>query len=68
MSGLSPLGFIALGFLLAVGGFVVLFLMVIQVIEAGFLLNFAGYGASFLGLLMGIIGLSQYTTDGHGRF
>lgn len=68
LSGINPLILIITGFLMAVAGFVVLFLMVIRVIEAGFLLNFLSYGSSFFGLILGLIGVSQYTIDNRGGY
>lgn len=58
---LGPLGLIIFGFCLVVFGFVSIFGMVIRVIEPGLLLNFVGYGASFVGLLLGIIGVAGLT-------
>lgn len=56
MSLFRPRRLILLGLLLVAFGFVALFLMVIQVIEASFSLSFLAYGASFGGLMLGIIG------------
>jgi hypothetical protein len=68
MTWTSPIGLIALGFLLVVAGFIGIFFMVIRVIEPGFFLSFLSYGASFMGLMLGIIGISQYTTGGQNDF
>ena len=57
---LSPLGIIGLGFLLVVLGFVLAMLMVLQVVEATFLLSFLSYTASTIGLFMGLIGAAWY--------
>jgi hypothetical protein len=57
----NPLFFILAGFFLVVAGFVLPFLMVLQVIPSTFFLNFLAYGASFSGLLLGIIGSAVYT-------
>lgn len=56
MSLFKPRRLILLGFLLVLSSFVVLFLMVMRVIEASFALSFLAYGASFGGLMLGIIG------------
>jgi hypothetical protein len=47
---------ILIGFLLVLIGFVVPLLMVIRLIEPGFLLGFASYGASVVGLILGLFG------------
>lgn len=56
MSLFKPRRLITLGFLLVLFGFAALFLMVMRVIEASFALSFLAYGASFGGLMLGIIG------------
>ncbi|MGD8813463.1 MAG: hypothetical protein PVI78_03205 [Anaerolineales bacterium] len=48
--------FILIGFVLVLIGFVVPLLMVIRVIQPGFLLGFVSYGASVVGLLLGLFG------------
>jgi hypothetical protein len=48
--------FIIIGFVLVLIGFVVPLLMVIRLIEPGFLIGFASYGASVIGLLLGLFG------------
>ncbi|HEY70094.1 MAG TPA: hypothetical protein G4O08_05870 [Anaerolineae bacterium] len=48
--------FILIGFVLVLIGFVVPLLMVIRLINPGFLLGFASYGASVVGLLLGLYG------------
>jgi hypothetical protein len=48
--------FIIGGFVLVLIGFVVPLLMVIRIIEPGLLLGFASYGASVVGLLLGLFG------------
>jgi hypothetical protein len=52
-----PTRLIAIGFLLLVLGFVVIFAMVLRVLEPSFLLSFAAYGASFVGLVLGLLGI-----------
>jgi hypothetical protein len=61
MTNWNPLYFILAGFFLVVIGFVLPFLMVLQVIQSTFFLNFLAYAASFSGLLLGIIGSAFYT-------
>lgn len=41
-------------------GFVLPFLMVIQVVESTFFLNFVSYAASVVGMVLGMIGAVQY--------
>jgi hypothetical protein len=36
------------------------FLMVIRLLEPSFALSFFSYGASLVGLVMGLIGIAQY--------
>jgi hypothetical protein len=62
MRNWNPLFFILAGFFLVVAGFVLPFLMVLQIIPSTFLLNFMAYAASFSGLLLGIIGSAFYTS------
>jgi hypothetical protein len=57
---LSPIQTILLGMLLAILGVVLPFLMVLHVIQSTFFLNFFSYGASLVGLILGVIGVSQY--------
>lgn len=46
---------IIIGFILVVLGFVLPVLMVMQIIESTFFLNFFSYGASVVGLALGIM-------------
>lgn len=55
-----PNRIVILGFFLVLLGFVVPFLMVLQIIQAGFLLSFLSYAASIAGLFLGIIGAASY--------
>lgn len=57
---MSPSGLIFVGFLLALMGVVLPFLMVIHLIPSTFFLNFFSYGVSLAGLFLGIIGASRY--------
>jgi len=53
---MNPKRFIIIGFFLVLIGFVAPFLMVMDILESTFFLNFLSYAASLGGLLMGIIG------------
>ena len=57
---MSPFGLIFVGFLLALMGVVLPFLMVIHIIPSTFFLNFFSYGVSLAGLFLGVIGASRY--------
>jgi hypothetical protein len=59
----NPLYFILVGFFLVVVGFALPFLMVLQILQSTFFLNFLAYAASFSGLLLGIIGSAFYTAS-----
>ncbi len=49
-----------IGFVLVVIGAVLPFLMVLHIIESTFFLNFFAFGASFVGLILGIVGAMNY--------
>jgi len=57
----NPLYIIGLGFVLVMLGFILPLLMVLRFIPSTFFLNFLAYGASFVGLMFGIIGSAFYT-------
>jgi hypothetical protein len=57
---LSPLTIILIGLFLAVLGVVLPFLMVIHILKSTFFLNFLSYGASLVGLFLGVIGAANY--------
>jgi hypothetical protein len=57
---IPPWGLIVIGFVLSLTGVVLPFLIVIHVLPSTFFLNFFSYGASMLGLFLGIIGVSFY--------
>lgn len=57
---LSPLKIILIGFVLVVLGVVLPFLMVLHILESTFFLNFFSYGASLVGLFLGLIGSAYY--------
>jgi len=54
---------IVIGFVLVMLGAVLPFLIVLQVIESTFFLNFFAYGASVAGLFLGFIGASLYVRE-----
>ena len=51
--------YLVLGCLLVLLGFGIIFAMTIGVVTPTFLLSFAGYGASFAGLMLGIVGAAN---------
>jgi hypothetical protein len=51
---------ILIGFALVVLGVVLPLLMVMHVIESTFFLNYFSYGASLVGLFLGVIGSAYY--------
>lgn len=61
-----PLRTILIGFFLVTFGLVVPVLMVIKVIPPSFLLSFLSYGASFVGLIFGVIGSAMYVREKRG--
>jgi hypothetical protein len=60
MRRFTPLQLIVIAAVLLVLGAVLPFLMVIRLIEPSFALSFFSYGASLVGLVMGLIGIAQY--------
>jgi len=60
MSGLAPWKIIAIGFVLVLLGFVLPFLMMVQLIPSTLFLNFLSYGVSVSGLFLGLIGAAMY--------
>ena len=57
---MQPWKLILIGFVLVLFGAVAPFLMVIQVVESSFILSFLSYGASMVGLFLGLIGAALY--------
>jgi hypothetical protein len=57
---MQPWKLILIGFFLVLFGFVAPFLMVMRVVESSFILNFLSYGASVVGLFLGLIGAALY--------
>jgi hypothetical protein len=64
MIRLQPWKIILIGFLLVLLGFLIPFLMVIDIIEANLLLSFLSHGASVAGLFLGLIGAASYVRLG----
>ena len=60
MRGIQPWKLIVIGFVLVLFGFVAPFLMVIRVVPSSFILNFLSFGASVVGLFLGLIGAALY--------
>ena len=60
----NPKLLIFIGFILVLFGFVAPFLMVLRVIQTSYLLSFLSYSASFVGLMLGIIGAAWYSRLG----
>ena len=58
---LQPKTVILIGFLLVLLGVVAPLLMVLDVLESTFFLNFLSFAASVAGLFLGIIGAASYT-------
>jgi putative flippase GtrA len=56
MMDLDPKILLAVGFFLLVLGVALPFLMVLQILESTFFLNFFSFIAQFLGLIVGFIG------------
>jgi len=60
MGTVNPKRLILIGFFLVLAGAVLPFLMVIQVFESTFFLNFFSFGATMAGLLLGTVGAATY--------
>jgi hypothetical protein len=59
----SPRFLLSLGLFLMLVGIVLPFLMVIQVLQSTFFLNFLSWGASVAGLAFGTIGFAMYSRN-----
>ena len=59
----SPRLLLGLGIFLMLLGIVIPFLMVIQVLESTFFLNFFSWGSSVAGLALGTIGFATWSRD-----
>ena len=55
-----PVLMILIGFVLVTAGMVFTFLMVMQILESTFFLNFFSFAASVAGLFLGLIGGAMY--------
>ena len=61
MFNISPLAKIVIGVVaMVVAGVLIPLLMVINVLESTFLLNFGSYAVSFSGFCLGIVGVAEY--------
>jgi hypothetical protein len=60
MNPRRPVYIILIGFILVLLGAVLPFLMVMRIIGSTFFLNFFSYGASVVGLFLGIIGSALF--------
>jgi hypothetical protein len=60
---MSPASSLALGFALILAGFLVPFLMVLQVLESGLVLSISAYCASLVGLGFSLYGVSHYSSS-----
>ena len=59
----SPRPLLSLGVTLMLLGIILPFLMLIQVLESTFFLNFFSWGASVVGLAFGTIGFAMYSRE-----
>jgi len=64
---LNPKILLGIGFPLLVLGFVLPLLMVLQILPSTFFLNFFSYGASLLGLLLGMLGAMSIIARSRNR-
>jgi hypothetical protein len=62
----SPRLLLSLGVILMLLGIVLPFLMVIQILESTFFLNFFSWGLSVVGLALGTIGFAMYSRGRKG--
>ncbi len=58
MTRLDPKALLAIGLVLMIIGWILPFLMMLDVIPSSFFLNFFSFAASTLGLFLGIIGIA----------
>jgi hypothetical protein len=57
----NALKLIIVGFVLLLVGVVLPFLMVLGLVESTLLLSFLAYGSSTAGLILGFVGIAQYS-------
>jgi hypothetical protein len=67
MTDLDPKILIGIGLPLLILGFVLPLLMVMQIIPSTFFLNFFSYGASLLGIILGMLGAMSIIARGRNR-
>lgn len=67
MSSVRPLRLVFLGLFLLLAGSALPFLMVLRLIPLSFAAAFVGYGASVIGLALGLYGLAQHVLAGRGE-
>ena len=60
---MTPATSLAVGFVLILIGFLVPFLMVLQILESSLMLTFSAYGASLVGLVLSLYGVSHYRSS-----
>jgi hypothetical protein len=60
---MSPVTSLAIGFALILAGFLLPFLMVLQVLESGLVLSVSAYCASLVGLVLSLYGVSHYSSS-----
>ena len=63
---MSPVTSLAIGFALILAGFLLPFLMVLQVLESGLVLSISAYCASLVGLVLSLYGVSHYSSSRRG--
>lgn len=63
----KPILFLVSGFLMVLFGAVMPWLMVLQIVESTFFLNFLSFAASFTGLMFGIIGAANIAANYRNR-
>ena len=59
---MSPATSLTVGFVLILAGFLLPFLMVLQILESGLMLSISAYCASLVGLVFSLYGVSHYNS------
>jgi len=67
MTDLNPKILLGVGFLLLLIGFGLPMLMLLQIVESTFFLNFLSYVASLVGLIMGMLGAMSIVARNRNR-
>ena len=62
-----PVEMILIGLVLVLAGAVLPFLMLMRVLQSTFLLNFFAYGASIVGLFLGLLGSATIVQQGRAK-